>query len=52
MILYLSALNERNEIINFAFNFETQSFFFQGFLIIKIIDMIQITYFLRVRYDL
>ena len=52
MILYSNVLSERNEIINFIFDFETLSFFFQDLLIIKTINMIRITYSLRIRYDL
>ena len=52
MILYLRILSERNEIINFIFDFEILLFFFQGLLIIKTINIIQITYFLRIYYDL
>ena len=51
-MLYSSALNERNEIINFIFDFKTLSFFFKNLLIIKMINMIRITYSLRIRCDL
>ena len=52
MILYSNVLSERNEIINLILDFETLLFFFQNLLIIKTINMIRITYFLRIRYNL
>ena len=53
MILYSSVLSERNEIINFVFDFEILSFFFQrNLLIIKMMNIIRITNFLRIRYNL
>ena len=53
IILYSRTLNERNEIINFVFNFVTLLIFFQrNLLIIKMINMIRIMNFLRIRYNL
>ena len=52
IMLYSNVLSERNEIINLIFDFETLLFFFQSLLIIKTINIIRITYFLRIRCDL
>ena len=39
-MLYSNDLSERNEIINFIFDFKILLFFFQNLLIIKMINMI------------
>ena len=52
IMLHLNVLNERNEIINFIFDFKTLLSFFQDLLIIKIINIIRITYSLRIHCDL